>query len=165
MPIPKQLRYLSLIAVFLISAFQARATTYTYVGSFAVDAGPSWETSPLAYSGIGAAALLYGGSSSDYVISTVDDNPANINFMANYDGYAVSEGVFADDFFVGTEGTTVYDQQGVMSAYVDDHDDTAINYVFRVDSVAATPEPGTLALLSTGLLGVAATLRRRIFNR
>ena len=47
-----------------------RTMTYTYVGSFQTDAGPYWTTNPDVYSGIEAAALLFGGNSSDYAIST-----------------------------------------------------------------------------------------------
>ena len=38
-------------------------------------------------SGQEAAALLFGGVASDYVISTVDTNSLNINFMAHVDGW------------------------------------------------------------------------------
>ena len=53
-----------------------------YVGQWQVDQGPSWNTVPIAYSGVLAAALLFGGTAADYVISTVDSNPANINGLA-----------------------------------------------------------------------------------
>jgi hypothetical protein len=161
-----------LAAILLIPAIQASATTYTYVGSYTVDSGPIWGSNPLAYSGVSAAALLFGGSSSDYVISTVDDNAADINFMANYDVIGGSSEVFADDYFRGTEGTTHYQDAfgsdtdtNTVSAYVSDHGNDNVNYVFRANVASPVPEPGSLALLSTGLVAVGATLRRRIFNR
>lgn len=51
-----------------------------------MSSAPIWSTSgsnaPLAYTGQEAAALLFGGLREDYAISTVDDNPGNINNLA-----------------------------------------------------------------------------------
>ncbi len=55
---------------------------YVYIGSWTVDEGPSWTTDPPAYSGVEAAALLFGGSPGNYVTSTVDSNPGDINFLS-----------------------------------------------------------------------------------
>ena len=41
----------------------------------------------------------------------------------------------------------------------------AINYTQIVGTTGAVPEPSTLLMLGTGALGLAGTLRRRIFNR
>src|SRR5664280_2067501 len=70
----------ALAAAVMVATAPAHAVTYTYVGSWEVDQGPSWAAIPPAYTGQEAAALLFGGGPSDYVISTVDRNPAHINF-------------------------------------------------------------------------------------
>jgi hypothetical protein len=48
--------------------------------------GPFWTSSPpegpLAYTGKEAAALLFGGSASDYVISTAGTDVGSINHSA-----------------------------------------------------------------------------------
>src|SRR5688572_6549717 len=70
-----------------------------FVGSFEVDDGPFWTTNPPVFSGREAAALLFGGVPTDYAISTVDNNPANINNMAWYSGWGVPGGTqFGEDF-------------------------------------------------------------------
>lgn len=47
-----------------------RALEATYIGSFYVGDGPGWSTNPPVYSGVEAAALIFGGDPSDYAIST-----------------------------------------------------------------------------------------------
>ena len=90
-------------AVIGFSANPAQALP-TYVGSWRVSDGPSWSgtppNGPLAYTGQEAAALLFGGSASDYRISTVDSNPLNIDDKAYYDiiGYG-GVNIVADDYF------------------------------------------------------------------
>ena len=56
------------------------APIYTYLGSYAVDDGPDYVTEPHSYTGQQAAALLFGGSASDYAISTIGSDPGDINF-------------------------------------------------------------------------------------
>ena len=62
-------------------AISSQAATYTYVGSWQVDQGDLWSGSSIAYTGQEAAALIFGGSASDYAISTVDNLIANIDHL------------------------------------------------------------------------------------
>ncbi len=147
------------------AATPAAAVHYTYVGSWAPDNGPYWGSNPLAYSGVGAAALLFGGSASDYAISTVDSDPAHINFLANYEVIGIGSRVFADNYFRGVEGVTHYQDVYVfdeaidtVSTYVSDFGNSNVNYAF---SVSNTPEPATWALMIGGFGLVGASLRRR----
>jgi PEP-CTERM motif len=148
----------------------AQAATFVYVGSWSPSDGPHWTTNPLAYSGVGAASFLFGGSASDYAISTIDDNPLNINHMANYEMIGVGSFVFADDFFRGVEGVTHYQDVYVfdesidtVSAYVDDFSNTSRNFAFRLQS-GAVPEPSTWAMmiLGFGLIGFAMRKRSNV---
>ena len=146
----------------------ASAATYVYVGSWKPADGARWTTNPLAYSGVGAAALLFGGSASDYAISTVDNNPLDINHMANYEEIGIGSKVFADTFFRGTEGITHYKDVyaynpaiDTVSTYVSDFGNQNVNYAFRIVG-GAVPEPASWALMLTGfgLAGVAMRRRR-----
>ena len=154
------------LATVLATPMLASAAQYTFVGSWQVDQGPSWRTNPPVYSGQEAAALLFGGSFSDYAIS-IDANPANVTRTAWYDGWGVHSGtiadnVFADNFHKDTGGAGYNSAPGTGSAfssYVSDglFGATYTNYAYRV---AAVPEPQTYALMGLGLVAVALARRR-----
>jgi PEP-CTERM motif len=153
------------VALMCFAASSVNAATYTYVGKWRPMDGPRWTTNPLAYSGVGAAAMLFGGSASDYAISTIDENPLNIDFKAHYEMIGIGSFVFAHDFFRGTEGTTRYQDVYVfdvdidtVSTFVDDFSNGNYNYAFKV---AGVPEPQSWAMLIAGFGLVGATLRRR----
>ena len=155
------------LAVVLAAAGAANAA-YTFVGNWNVGDGPTWGTNPLAYSGTGAAALLFGGSASDYVVSTIDNQVSNINNMAHYAVVGVGFANFADNYFRGTEGTTHYQDVYVfdaatdtVSAYVNDFGTGGTNYAFRNDSPGGVPEPASWALMISGFGLAGAALRRR----
>jgi autotransporter-associated beta strand protein len=119
-----------------------------YAGSWNVSSGPNWTTQPTVFSGQGAAAFLFGGVASDYQISTISNNAAQINRLVFMDGYGntsrlttpVSDTLFAD---TGTPGYS----PGDFSAYVADHVGTYINYAFRAGGDALIKDgTGTLTL-------------------
>lgn len=164
----------ALLAAATVAA-PAHATTYTYVGSWSVASGPNWTTNPAVYSGVGAAALLFGGSPANYVTSTVDSNPANINFKTWLDGwgdpftYAQSGSPASDTYSLDTGGTGYNSNPGYQSsysAYVEDHFNPAfytgpafINYAFLVSG--AVPEPATWAMMLVGMGAIGFAMRRR----
>jgi hypothetical protein len=164
----------SAFAVAMLSSVSASAVTYTFVGSWSVfnDDAPEWFGSPpngpLAYTGQEAAALLFGGSASDYVISTVDSSVANINFMANYDVIGIGWQVFAQDhnvkylgqYYGPTSGfSDVPVAERAASAFVRDNAVFNVNYAFKISD--AVPEPGSWALMVVGFGIVGAGMRRR----
>jgi hypothetical protein len=159
----------------LCAAVSAQATTYTYVGSWTLGQGAPWGTNPPVYSGVQAAALLFGGTASDYVTSTVDANPADINFKTWLDGWSdpytyALNGTPASDTYSLDTGGGGYDSnpgyQSAYSAYVHDHFDGAdsafTNYAFLVTG-GGVPEPATWALMlvGAGMAGGALRTARR----
>jgi hypothetical protein len=158
---------LAAVSAAALAAGAADAATYVFVGSWQVDEGPSWTVVPPAYTGQEAAALLFGGVASDYAISTVDTNPANIDFQSWVSVWGA--GGFADcpGFPCGrkvpqgvvTSTGGLYQNPGDESAYVFDWavGPEFTNYAFK----AVIPEPGTWAMLIAGFGLVGWASRRR----
>jgi hypothetical protein len=160
-----------LVAVTALVVCSAASAAPVYVGSWQVDQGPSWTGSPpngpLAYTGQEAAALLFGGSASNYVISTISSNPADINGLAWYSIIGYGPNAFTDSYsqkylglYYGPTSGYGYDNiNNAASTYVQDN---AIgvaytNYAFSV----AVPEPETYAMLLVGLGLIGFTVYRR----
>jgi len=155
-----------------LSAGSAAADTYSYVGSWFVDAGEYWGNNPAVYSGQEAAALLFGGSASDYAISTNGTEVGAINFKAFYDAWGDPStcgfnGPCAQDLHVDV-GNDGYAGPGgtdtAFSAYVSDHGVHLENFAFRVTpegGAGGVPEPAAWALMISGFGMAGATLRRR----
>lgn len=158
----------------LMAASTASATTYVYVGSWTLGDGPFWADNPPVYSGVETAALLFGGSASDYVTSTVDSNPADINFSTWLDGwadattYALSGNPAPDTYSLDTGGGGYNSDPGfgtAYSAYVADHfnpaygfqDPSLVNYAFK----AVVPETSTWSLMILGVFALGGALRSR----
>lgn len=118
-----------------------RTLTATYVGAFQTDDGPNWTTNPAALSGVEAAAVIFGGSPSDYAIST---NPSTTDpSTITHTAWATTWGVagcqeVAEDYSLDL-GAPGYNDPGgnntATSAYVDDNCTTgALNYVWLVNT-------------------------------
>lgn len=154
------------------AAMATQAATYTFVGSWEVEQGPNWyDGAPegqLAYTGLEAAALLFGGAASDYAISTIGADVNAIDFQAWYDVIGVGPNKFAQDYNKKYLGQ----YYGPISGYPTDvnlspastyiRDNTAgshlTNYAFRVTAV---PEPESYALALSGLVTAGLVLRRK----
>ena len=182
----KALKTAALAVAIILPGAQAMATSYSYVGSWNVAYGDYdndplglvWTLNPQVYTGQEAAAFLFGGDASDYVISTVSDNVADINFKTWLDGWAdgytyAGSGIPADQDFsydstgLGYNGCELAGTDCVYSAYsalIIDHlvGGNFVNYAFRVSDVGPAPVPVPAAgLLLTAAIGGLAVLRRR----
>lgn len=154
-----------LSALLPVSAF----ATPTFVGTFQTDDGPWWSSNPAVYSAVEAAALLFGGVASDYRISTNNSMDAStITDTGWYSIIGVGGGhQYADDFkrdfgpagYGGSGWNSYHD----ISAYVGDNARGAqyTMYVWRNTVAATVAEPGTLALLGMGLLGLGVARRQK----
>jgi hypothetical protein len=154
-------------ALALAISFAVGATAIAapiFVGSWQVDNGPFWTPAPTVYSGLEAAALLFGGSPADYAISTISNNPALIDNQAWYSQIFVAGGARHSESAHSSGSNNLYDEAGDFSAYVADNatGPTFTNFAFRLtESPAAVPEPATMTLLGTGILGMVYRKRRR----
>ena len=157
----------TVLALSFLAASMAASASPVYVGSFRVDAGPDWRTNPTVYSATEAAALLFGGTSGDYDISTLGSNVANINNMGWYTIWGIGGGTMFQEDYKLDLGAPGYNTPGgsntAISAYTRDHaiGGQFTNYVFRVDQVGQVPEPSSLALLGLGLVRLAYSRKRK----
>jgi hypothetical protein len=114
--------------------------------------------------------LLFGGSPSDYAISTLGTDPALTNFKSLLDGHGDPQYLThaQSQDFVGISGTYA-SGYGNYSAYVFDHacghyycnhggGELAFNDAFRGSAV---PEPSTWAMLLLGFAGLGYADYRR----
>ncbi len=171
------------VAIFGFFAGSAHAVSYTFVGSWNVGDGEYWRSNPVVYTGQEAAAFLFGGSPSDYAISTVSDQVADINFRTWLDGlrdmhtYGPGSAGAPQDFKVDDGAPGYYNpiEGPAYSAFVRDHfynyfsgedQATAINYAFRVnDDPQSVPDGGaTLSLLGCALVGLTLLKRSLLTN-
>lgn len=158
------MRFKALLAASLFLSAAAEATP-VYVGSWDLYSGQPWGsmTAP-ATTAQQVAAELFGGNASDYAISTVGIDPNAINHMAWLDQIYIGVGQFAENYLVDSNNNGYYDVRGDTSARVVDNGccNQYINFAFRIDNTQTpVPEPLTLGLLSTGLLGLAYGRRKQ----
>lgn len=166
---------LAVAALSAVASLPAQAATI-FAGSWRVDQGPHWSSSPpngpLAYTGQEAAALLFGGTASDYAISTIDAAVGNINNSAWYSVIGYSGAVllaenysskYLGQFYGPTFGYPTQDPNASASAYVSDNASGADfrNYAFRIDNAPAVPEPATWMMMLVGFGALGAAMRRR----
>ncbi len=151
---------LLLSALLPVSAFAMP----TFIGTYQVDDGLWWTHNPDVYSGVEAAAHIFGGLASDYRIST---NAQFITDTAWYSIIGIAGGhEFADDYRVDLledgYGGAHWTRHADISAYVGDNARglSYTNYVF-LSNAAAVAEPGTLALFGLGIFGLGVVRRRK----
>lgn len=144
--------------------------TYTYVGLFDGLDGPNNGTNPPCYTGQEAAALLFGGSPTDYVTSTNPSttDPNTITFTA----WMVTWGVggwaeYAQDYKVDVLplGYSLPSGSGnATSAYVWDNPPppgSSITHVWRVVAPAQIPISNWAIFFGIFLIGLFVIFRFR----
>jgi hypothetical protein len=100
--------------------------------------------------------------------STVFVSYAGQNFLYAVDANEVSFGGSPVNFYLnGSIRGVMTDPGSNWSGYIGGDGQVTIPYTVEVDviyTVVPIPEPSTLALLSTGMLGMAGIVRRKLFN-
>ena len=138
-----------------------------YVGSWRVFNGPHWLVNPPVYTGQEAAALIFGGKPSEYIISTISDQVNDINYSAYLDGwgdeytYGSGDNFAPHDFSfdLNNDGYENPDGNGnAYSAYVSDHGLSSINYAFINTEV---PVPAAAWLFGSALAGLGVVRRKK----
>jgi hypothetical protein len=116
---------INFLFLLLLASFACGAQSYVFVGSFRIGDGPCWNQSPAppTYTAQEAAALIFGGSPSDYAISVNSNttNPATITHTAYLDGYANTQ-YFSTPAAENFKSGSVYTYPS-FSAYVKDNSD------------------------------------------
>lgn len=106
-----------------------------------------------------------------YLDASIGNNNADAVFFSdtdknvdNYDHLFAYQGLGVDTVQIGPWGAGVWTPDEYVLAWEDllnGGDQDFSDMVLMVESVRPVPEPGTLALLGTGLLGFGAILRRK----
>nr|WP_321464695.1 PEP-CTERM sorting domain-containing protein [uncultured Desulfobulbus sp.] len=169
------------VALGLTVIASAAQADIIYVGSWQVDDGPSWGTYTASTAdALTIAAMLFGGNSSDYAISTVGSDPNTIDHLAWYNGWGSGDSTIAaiepngqgsypagsrlaETTIIDVNGNGIFDESGDYSCYVTDWavGDYYKNYVFRITDTPV-PEPTTMLLFGTGIAALTAFSRKRI---
>ena len=164
----------TLLAVAMALGMAASAQAgYVYVGSWNVHSGPAWPGEPQIFTGRTAAAFIFGGSFTDYAISTTGSDPTMIDFQTWVSGWGMghSGDIVGQDSIRDLNGDGNYNccdaggnfgnPYGDTSAYVQDWcvDGNCVNFAFK-----AVPEPTVPALIAAGLLGLGLTSRRKVLK-
>jgi hypothetical protein len=164
---------IAVVGTLMVSAAQALAITvnYSFAGSWQPYnvAAPLYDdgvgNGPLAYTAQEAAALLFGGSPADYVVSTAGSDPGMINHTAWYDVVGFGGTALADDYFnkyLGLYYGPVVDldylgggifTSSAASAFVRNNYVYGTNYAFREKTVSAVPVPAAGLLLLAAVVG------------
>lgn len=156
-------------ALTLFSAGAADAALI-FKGSWRVTDGLAGDTTPR--SAQEAAAKLFGGSASDYTISTAGKNVGDIDFQAHYVLFGLGEGVTsvtdqdAKDIAGFDISAYAFDQKladkVAAALLLDPPEQLYMNYAFiEADTTGHIPEPATWALLIGGFGATGVALRRR----
>jgi hypothetical protein len=168
----RTLTKLVLAAVLFMGLATSANAVPIFVGSWQVADGPIWSPngSKDILTAQDAAAIVFGGSAADYIISTVDSNPLNIDFMAWYSVWGGPAQIFAQDFSADTGIIGKYDTPGDTSAYIQDHCGIQPGVdanVCRNFAFIDVPEPGIISLLGAGLVvaGFVGRKRRSLAHR
>jgi PEP-CTERM motif len=161
------LKFASVVALAASTIATSANAALVFVGSWQVDQGPSWTVVPTAFTGQQAAAMLFGGVASNYSISTIDSNVANIDNLAWVSVWGAAGFPDCAGFPCGrkvsesavTSTGGLYQNPGDESAFVRDWAGGSefTNYAFK----NTVPEPASWAMLIAGFGLTGAAMRRR----
>ena len=121
--------FLAASAMLCFATFlSATAWSQTYVGSYALGDGPSWNEDPPTMSCVEVCAMVYGGDPDDYGCGIDSEEMTRTAFADSYASDAGCEEPSPDT----TKTPGNYDSTGDRSAYVADNCPETMNYCYEV---------------------------------